>query len=251
MPGKRRKQGGPIKLEASASATVGAHYSVRKEIREVVPVDVTRAKATSWLDLISPLTEWTGLKGDQLRLKRDILRLHREETLTRITERIRSKGNINPGAVPIPTKFIVNFLEKASLEEQDDELVELWANLLISAAENYDPRQLHFVSIISQLSGSQARIFESIIGTKEENALELGRDLIESDLQASRVREYLTRKVTSEITIPETADAVLTYTIDKLAEVGGEWFNCVGVEFVYGDVALIVIVLRCERYVVA
>ena len=53
------------------------------------------------------------------------------------------------GETKISNKFIVNYLEKALLEDKDDELVELWANLLISAAENYNPLQIHFVSVIS------------------------------------------------------------------------------------------------------
>src|SRR6266567_3089259 len=49
-----------------------------------VPADVTRAKAGAWLDLISPLTEWAGLKGDALRHKREMLRVQREDVLAEI-----------------------------------------------------------------------------------------------------------------------------------------------------------------------
>jgi hypothetical protein len=55
-----------VKLEATAKAS----YVRKKKIMEVVPPDVTRAKTGAWLDLISPLTEWAGLKGDELRFKR-------------------------------------------------------------------------------------------------------------------------------------------------------------------------------------
>lgn len=108
MPKNHKTRDNPVKIEASAIAKVGATYSVVKKVTEVVPEDITRAKAASWLDLISPLTEWAGLKGDQLRSKRDILRLQQEETLARIAEVIKSKGPLKPGVSQIPTKFIVN-----------------------------------------------------------------------------------------------------------------------------------------------
>jgi hypothetical protein len=233
---KERKGTGPVKIEAVAKANIGATYSVTKKVTEVVPEDVTRAKATSWLDLISPLTEWAGLRGDQLRLKRDILRLQREETLSRIASVIQEKGPIRLGDDSIPTKFIVNYLEKASLEKPDDELVQIWANLLISAAENYNPRQLHFVNIVSQMSSAQAKIFESLIGTNNLRDLDLAYDLIEEGFGASKIKEYVTHFVKNELTVVDFAEANLAKSIEKLGDTFGTWLNCVGVEFVYGDV---------------
>src|SRR5664279_3558997 len=92
MPRKPKQPANPVKIEAIASAKLSAGYSVQKKVTETVPEDVTRAKASSWLDLISPLTEWAGLTGDSLRYKRNILRLQREETLTRIGQIVGDKG---------------------------------------------------------------------------------------------------------------------------------------------------------------
>jgi Abortive infection alpha len=234
MPNEKQTKRGHVQL--TAEAKLAATYAVRKNIKEVIPSDVTRAKVASWLDLISPLTERAGLKGDQLRLKRDILRLHREETLSRIASSIRAKGPINLGKSKVPNKFIVNFLERASLEDPDDELVEFWSNLLISAAEDYNPYHIHFINIISQLSSKQAKLVESIIGTKILSELEIAQDIIETDLTESRIREYLARNVKKVIRVPEIADLALPSTIQKLGDVCGEWFNVIGVEFVYGDV---------------
>jgi hypothetical protein len=44
------------KAELVAKAT----YQRKHSTTEVVPPDVTRAKAGAWLDLISPITEWVS-----------------------------------------------------------------------------------------------------------------------------------------------------------------------------------------------
>ena len=66
--------------------------------------------------------------------------------------------------------------------------------------------------------------------------MENDSDIIEHNLRPSRIREYLSHMVKQEITIAETADSRLPDTIRKLGQISGEWFNAVGVEFVYGDV---------------
>ncbi|HWA48884.1 MAG TPA: hypothetical protein VG742_11450, partial [Dongiaceae bacterium] len=65
---EKKKQSKP-KLGATAKleGVVSARYSRNHSIKETIPADVTRAKTGAWLDLISPFTEWAGLKGDELR----------------------------------------------------------------------------------------------------------------------------------------------------------------------------------------
>ncbi|TQF40277.1 hypothetical protein UNPF46_10965 [Bradyrhizobium sp. UNPF46] len=160
-------------MKATAQVAAIAKYEVRKNITEVVPPDVTRAKAGAWLTLISPITQWAGLKGDQLAHKRDLLRLQQEESLYEIAKRAREKiasSNFVPQAVP--NKFLVPFLEKASLEEPGNELIELWSSLLASAATEYDPHYIHFANLISQMSARQARLFSETVGTDEASYLE-------------------------------------------------------------------------------
>ena len=75
MPRKKAKDAAPgPKIEAVATATAEAKakakakatYSRKKTIMENIPEDVTRAKAGAWLDLISPLVEAAGRKGDAI-----------------------------------------------------------------------------------------------------------------------------------------------------------------------------------------
>ena len=151
-----RKRSGSVvpKIEAVAKATAEAkvQYSHKTNVSVVVPEDVIRANASAWLDLISPMTQWAGLKGDALRHKRELLRIQQEEALAEIALRARQRLSKELGTLsPVPIKFMVPFLEQASLEE-DSTLVDLWANLLTSAAEEFDPHYIHSIGIISRLS---------------------------------------------------------------------------------------------------
>ncbi len=131
--------------------------------------------------MISPLTEWAGLKGDAFRQKRELLRLQREETVSEIVRRTaeRRKPELTT-TTSVPNKFMITFLEQASLEDKNDPLVDLWANLLTSALEYYSPQYVYFVSMISRISSQQAKIFTSIFRAEDLHALELARDNITS-----------------------------------------------------------------------
>jgi len=95
----------------------------------------------------------------------------------RYTQRVRPKHlrehRIGPVADPGPfpasdrlcrrsNKFLVPFLEKASLEELDSPLIDRWADLLASCSE--DPPSAHprFVQILSELTGKDAILLHSI-----------------------------------------------------------------------------------------
>jgi len=82
----KKKAVPPIKAEATAKAelAVKAIYQRKHSTTEVIPPDVTRAKAGAWLDIISPITEWAGLKGDELHFKRQQLRIQREAALEQL-----------------------------------------------------------------------------------------------------------------------------------------------------------------------
>ncbi len=63
---------------------------------------------------------------------------------------------------PVPTKLLIPLLEASSLEDPDDEeMHDLWANLLASASSkaNVQPR---FAGILKELQGRQAKLLEKI-----------------------------------------------------------------------------------------
>jgi hypothetical protein len=219
MSGKKDK-GAPVKGSATAKleAVAKATYTRKRTITEVIPPDVTRAKTSAWLDLISPLTEWAGLKGDQLREKRLQLRLQREDVLAEIVRRARVQiKSPNKAKKPIPNKFLVPFLEKASLEQPDSSLIDMWASLLASAAAGISSYHVHFVTIISQLSPKQGDILASLIDTGSLASLELARDNIFSYLENRSIRKTVEERVSalSEKT-DDAFEEAIKVTLDQI-----------------------------------
>jgi hypothetical protein len=221
---RKRKSIG-LSASAKIAAIAKASYARKKTTTETIPPDVTRAKTGAWLDLISPLTEWAGLKGDELRHKRILLRLQREDILDEIVNRARKKlGNL-ANLKPIPNKFLVPFLEQASLEDPESSLIDMWASLLSSAAQNFSSYHTHFVSIISRLSAKQGAALQSIIGTESAHDLELAMDSITSGHFAGHIIRKEIERVVLQLT-ERTNDTVFA-RIERL-------FNHVGIEVVHG-----------------
>ena len=162
---------------------------------------MTRAKASAWLTLLSPITQWAGLKGDQLAHKRELLRIQQEETLTEIL-RCAAPGiaRLERPIKPIPVKFLVPFLENASLEEPDSELVRMWANLLVSSATRYDETFVHYVRLISQISSEQAKLFEAIIGPRGADSVENSLAMLEFTGLSDHIRRPVMYNVKRPIT---------------------------------------------------
>lgn len=192
----RKKRSVP-NVGAKLEAVVGVKYSRSRTTTEVIPPDVTRAKTGAWLTILSPLTEWAGLKGDELRHKRDILRLQREDVLGRIATLVKQRlpeveGNVSP----VPNKFVVPFLESASLEDPDGPLVDLWANLFVSAAKGFNSYHSHFVGIMSRLAPRQGELLKIIVETDNLHKLELATDDIGIFYESPNIRSTLETRLT-------------------------------------------------------
>jgi len=66
-----------------------------------------------------------------------MLRIQQDEVITHIVEKaIQILVEEKAAVATFPTKFLVPFLEKASLEDSQSDLLETWATLLASAATN-------------------------------------------------------------------------------------------------------------------
>jgi hypothetical protein len=133
----------PLKVELGAVAKVSAvaKYEHKTEVSIEVPEDVTRANAQAFLDAISPFTQSLGLVGDWLADTRERLRIHRLQALTTVANKARQeieKQTEKPAQIPF--KALLPMLERASLEEANDEtLTTAWGALVASAALDYDP----------------------------------------------------------------------------------------------------------------
>jgi hypothetical protein len=107
-------------------------------------------------DIISPFSEARALKADHIRIQR-------EETAIKIAKLARERAVVDGRINSVPLKFIVPFLEKASLEDPDDEdMINLWANLLASSSRGFDAPMYRFVNVLAELDPIHARILKLI-----------------------------------------------------------------------------------------
>ncbi|MGT2501008.1 Abi-alpha family protein [Bradyrhizobium guangxiense] len=149
-----------------------------------------------------------------------------------IVRRARARLSKSPeGLKPIGTKFLVPFLEKASLEDKDSPLINMWAGLLASAATGGSSYHVHFVSVISQLSQKQGELLEELIGTKSDNVAALAMDRIKASLEHHAVRKSVAQAL-DELVLSSSTD------FDPLTSAIAELMNCVGVEMVFGAVGI-------------
>jgi hypothetical protein len=135
---------------------LGAKASLEAKVSTEIPAQSTGRLLDALTDIIRPFSERRGLKADQIRVQR-------EEVLIEIARRARQRLEIeNQQISPLPNKFMVPFLEKASLEELDSVLIDRWTDLLASCSA--DPTSAHprFVQILSEMTGSDAALLRLI-----------------------------------------------------------------------------------------
>jgi hypothetical protein len=148
------------KATAKFEAIAKASYQRKKTITEVIPADVTRAKTGRWLDLISPITEWAGLKGDALRYRRQQLRIQQEAALDALALSVRRKLVGRPVLHPLPSKIFVPLLEAASLENPRSKLIDWWADLVVSGTTAEVPRP-YLVELMKKIGNEEAAFLEN------------------------------------------------------------------------------------------
>lgn len=124
--------------------------------------------------LIFPPTEELGL------LIKDQISLWRFNNQVRILNKAKvvcEKNNVSVKA--ISPKLLCPYLEHASLED-DDELQDKWAILLVNMVDSQQNIQNHvFPYILSQLSSDEFKFLESVFIEKERRVSELERELSE------------------------------------------------------------------------
>jgi hypothetical protein len=133
-------------------------------VKTTVPAKSSGRLLDALTDIIRPFTERRGLRADQIRLQR-------EEVLIRIAERALERLRLENAPIkPIPSKGLVPLLEKASLENLGDRaMIELWANLLASAALGNQSNLPRYVTILSEINGRQARLLQRIMLRGDES----------------------------------------------------------------------------------
>lgn len=138
----------PITIELGATAKV--------EVKAEIPKESIGRTLDALVDIIRPFTEARGLRADQLRLQR-------YEVAYEIAQIAKRTAELDQTVVsPPPVKFLVPFLEHASLEDVDRELHSRWAALLVSASKNYHARHLTYIDILSRLSSDEVGLLEEV-----------------------------------------------------------------------------------------
>jgi hypothetical protein len=136
------------------SVEIGAKVSA--EIKAEVPRESVGRTLDALVDIIRPFTEARGLKADNIRLQR-------AEIAYKIAKLARDAAEAEHLELkPPPTKFMVPFLERASLEDKDEELHSRWAALLLAASTHFEARQLTFIDIMSRVSSEELSLLEEI-----------------------------------------------------------------------------------------
>lgn len=147
---------------------IKAEVSAKLEVKTEIPPDASGRAVHELLNAISPFTEGMGIVGAHLRV-------HREKVLIKIAkivrERLAIEGKV---AIPVPPKFMVPFLEKASCEDIESELVDRWASLLEEAATDYSDGLLIFARILGELGAEEVRVLDKLT-TPFHADLNLGR----------------------------------------------------------------------------
>ncbi|MGY4233043.1 hypothetical protein ACVIIW_001990 [Bradyrhizobium sp. USDA 4449] len=138
----------PITVELGATAKV--------EVKAEIPKESLGRTLDALVDIIRPFTEARGLRADQLRLQR-------AEVAYEIAQIAKRAAELNKEELsPPPVKFLVPFLEHASLEDMDTDLHSRWAALLVSASKSYHARHLTYIDILSRLSSDEIALLDEV-----------------------------------------------------------------------------------------
>jgi hypothetical protein len=141
-------KGSRVNVDLTAKASL--------EVKAEVPKESAGRTLDALVDIVRPFTEGRGLKADRIRLQR-------AEIAYEIAKIARNTAELEHlELTPPPTKFMVPFLEKASLEDEDTELHCRWAALLLSASTHYEAQHLTFMDMLTRLSSEELTLLEEV-----------------------------------------------------------------------------------------
>lgn len=123
------------------------------EMSDIIETEMSQALTKVLGSTVSELSQVIADKVRFLRWQSAV------RTLEKAKEFAAPYGGLNK--VP-PLKFFLPFMETCSLEEGDDDVVDMWANLLVSASTEFKSGHLLFMRILRELTGSEARLLRDI-----------------------------------------------------------------------------------------
>lgn len=103
---------------------------------------------------VTPMTEGAAAIGDAVRM-------YRQRSAIRGLARARELADeLGVPIRPVEPKFLVNWIEGASLEEENAPLTELWAGLLVSGTRGLKPNHLRFQRMLREMTGQHYEFFQ-------------------------------------------------------------------------------------------
>jgi len=190
---------------------IGARAEAKLSVKAEVPSTSIGRLVDSLTDIIRPFTEARGLRAD-------LLRLHREEVAIEIARRAHARIQIEKGnAQAVPLKLLVPLFEKGSCEDiRDVVMIDRWANLLASASLKLSV-QPRFVSILEELSGSQADCLDHVAFHDFEKFEFPYRDVVDAPYEYAEynikdaLRTIVQSNLKSKKDIEKTLDAIIEF----------------------------------------
>lgn len=137
-------------------------------IKTEIPSEEAGKALNAVTDVLRFFSEPMGLVADHVRV-------HREDVLLKIARKTRERliiDGVTPN--PVPNKFMVPFLEKASCEDIESELLDLWAALLANASKAYVPSSVAFVQMLAELGTAEISFLNNIVSNIE--SIDFGDD---------------------------------------------------------------------------
>ncbi len=115
-----------------------------------------RPLPNSLTSLLKPFSPHQTLLTNQIRLQQTDVLVDIASRARAVFDREGLHGN------SVPYKFLVPFLEKASLEDWASELRDAWVNLLLSAATKYDTKLNVYVDVLSRIGAREAHFLQTV-----------------------------------------------------------------------------------------
>jgi hypothetical protein len=120
--------------------------------------ETVRPVVNAALEIFSPATELLGWAGDAIRI-------YRARTVLRCferTKRIAAKAGLKLKAPPV--KFLSQYIENCSLEDEKDEtLIEWWSRLLVEASTNFHSKHVFYSNVLKQITAIELELLEVLV----------------------------------------------------------------------------------------
>jgi hypothetical protein len=100
---------------------------------------------------------------------RDQLRYYRWRSAQKILK--KAKEYASNSGIPsheVPLKFLIPFIERCSLEDEDSPLADLWAQLLANASTGYNWKYAKYSELLSRIDGLDAQMLFQMFRTAHQ-----------------------------------------------------------------------------------